>query len=467
MDLKYLIGLDIGTSSVKGVLVREDGSEMKTGKVGFAYTRGEDGGVEIGAQAYMAACCSLLKRLAEAVPEGGTLRGLSAASASGNLLLLDENGQPSTPIFNWQDGRVNEEAREVLGGLDAEALYERTGWPFDFKTFPLAMLCWIKRRRPELLERCSKVCMSTEYLYYRLTGRWGISTSAGSPFYLIDQQSGTYIRELLALFGLREEQLPRIGRAGDIVGTVTAAGAAESGIPAGTPVVLGTFDHPSAARGAGILEEGQMLLSCGTSWVGVFPLRERQKAVAARMIVDPFLEQVGCWGGMVSVPSISDRINGMIRRYIDDSDDRFEVFAAEAAKSSLGAGGLTIRLLEEPDDEEIRRFPKRHIARAIMEGTVSLLAEKLGGLREKGIAARSAVMVGGPSESPLWTRVIEEMTGLSVRVMDGPGTFAGALGAAMMAGIAAGLYRDEAEAFAALRSNQGGKADVSAAYDRV
>ena len=117
--------------------------------------------------------------------------------------------------------------------------------------------------------------------------------------------------------------------------------------------------------------------------------------------------------------------------------------------------------------DTVRGFAKPDIARAIMEGTVSLLAEKLGGLREKGIAARSAVMVGGPSESPLWTRVIEEMTGLSVRVMDGPGTFAGALGAAMMAGIAAGLYRDEAEAFAALRSNQGGKADVSAAYDRV
>ncbi len=465
--MKYLIGLDIGTSSVKGVLVSEDGTEWKTDKAEFTYTYRENGGVEIDAEDYMTACSSLLRRLAKAVPEGGTLRGISAASASGNLLLLDENGRPSTPIFNWQDGRVNEEARDVLEEMDAGWLYEKSGWPFDYKTFPLAMLCWIKCHRPELLKRCSKVCMSTEYLYYRLTGRWGISTSAGSPFYLIDQQSGTYIRELLDLFGLREEQLPRIGRAGDIVGTLTAEGEAESGIPTGTPVVLGTFDHPSAARGAGVLEEGQMLLSCGTSWVGFFPLRERRKALAARMIVDPFLAPAGCFGGMVSVPSISDRINGMIRRYIDDSDDRFEVFAAEAAKSRFGAGGLAIRLLEEPDDEAIRRFPKRHIARAIMEGTVRLLAEKLEGLKENGITARSAVMVGGPSECPLWARVIEEMTGLSVRVVDGPGAYAGALGAAMMAGIAAGLYRNEAAAFAALRSNQGGKADVSAAYDRV
>lgn len=179
--MNYIIGLDIGTSSVKGVLVAEDGTEKTTGKAEFVYTYREDGGIEIDAEAYLDACFSLLRRLASALPEHGALRGISAASASGNLLLLDEAGRPSTPIFNWQDSRVGEEARTVLGRIDAGALYGQTGWPFDYKTFPLAMLCWIKCHRPELLEHASKVCMSTEYLVYRLTGRWGVSTSAGSP----------------------------------------------------------------------------------------------------------------------------------------------------------------------------------------------------------------------------------------------------------------------------------------------
>lgn len=218
MALNYIIGLDIGTSSVKGVLVAEDGTEKTTGKAEFVYTYREDGGIEIDAEAYLDACFSLLRRLASALPEHGALRGISAASASGNLLLLDEAGRPSTPIFNWQDSRVGEEARTVLGRIDAGALYGQTGWPFDYKTFPLAMLCWIKCHRPELLEHASKVCMSTEYLVYRLTGRWGVSTSAGSPFYLLDQRTGEYNRELLGLFGIGEEQLPPVGRAGDAVG---------------------------------------------------------------------------------------------------------------------------------------------------------------------------------------------------------------------------------------------------------
>ena len=451
MALNYIIGLDIGTSSVKGVLVAEDGTEKTTGKAEFVYTYREDGGIEIDTEAYLDACFSLLRRLASALPEHGALRGISAASASGNLLLLDEAGRPSTPIFNWQDSRVGEEARTVLGRIDAGALYGQTGWPFDYKTFPLAMLCWIKCHRPELLEHASKVCMSTEYLVYRLTGRWGVSTSAGSPFYLLDQRTGEYNRELLGLFGIGEEQLPPVGRAGDAVGAVTKEGAARSGLPAGVPVLLGTFDHPSAARGAGVLQEGQMLLSCGTSWVGFFPLRDRQKGIANRMIVDPFLSPEGCWAGMVSIPSISPRIERYIRRYIDDSDGRFRAFAAEAARSGPGAGGLVLDPLEEPDDGTVRGFAKPDIARAIMEGTVRLLRDKLRELEANGISARSAVMVGGPSENPLWVRVIGEMTGLAVRVMHG--SYAGAMGAAMVAGIAAGLYRDEAAAFAALRED--------------
>lgn len=447
--MHYIIGLDIGTSSVKGVLVSEDGTEKTTGKAEFVYICREDGGIEIEAETYIGACFSLLRRLAAALPANGILRGISAASASGNLLLLDEDGRPSTPIFNWQDSRVGEEARHLLGQVDIEALYDKTGWPFDYKTFPLAMLCWIKCHRPELLIHASKVCMSTEYLVYRLTGRWGLSTSAGSPFYLLDQRTGGYNRELLDIIGIGEGQLPPVGKAGEAVGAVTKEGAAESGLPEGTPVLLGTFDHPSAARGAGVLREGQMLLSCGTSWVGFFPLKDRQKGIGNHMIVDPFLSPEGCWAGMVSIPSVSPRIERYIRRYIDDSGDRFRVFAAEAARSEPGAGGLRLDPMTDPDDRTVRGFAKPDIARAIMEGTVGLLRDKFRELEANGISADSAVMVGGPSENPLWVQVIGEMTGLKVQVMHG--SYAGAVGAAMVAGIAAGLYRDETAAFAALR----------------
>lgn len=448
-SLNYLIGLDIGTSSIKGVLIQEDGKNRFTAKEPFVYTRTEEGGVEISASDYEAACFALLRKFSEQLPADGKLCGICAASASGNLLLLDQKGNPSTPIFNWQDGRVTDECQKILGDFDANQIYERVGWPYDGHTFPLALLCWVKVHQPQLLAECSKVCMSTEYLYYRLTGCWGISGSTGSPFYLIDQKNGCYIPEFLDRFGLTEAQLPPIGKTGDVVGTITPEASALTGLPVGTPVMLGTFDHPSAARGAGVLEEGQMLLSCGTSWVCFFPVRNRETSIANQMITDPFLSPDGCYAGMVSVASLSERIEFYIRRYIASGSDMFSVFASEAAKSQLGAGGLVLDLLSEPDDSQVLKFEKCHIARAIMESTVRLLQKKLDALRSGGIYASSAVMVGGPSENPVWSEVFSQMTGITLRTEHG--SYAGSLGAAMVAGISAGLYSDETAAAAALK----------------
>lgn len=441
--MKYFIGLDIGTSSVKGVLRSEAGEILATGKEPFVYDTPCPGGVEISGEAYLASCCRLLKALAGQLPQGGSLGGVCAASASGNLLLLDGNGVPATPIYNWQDHRVTEESARVLGkDFDGQAHYEKTGWPFLPHSFPLAMLCWLKVHKPELLAGASRVCMSTEYLFWKLTGKWGISRSAGSPFYLIDQQTGKYLTEILSLFDITQDQLPPVGNAGELLGLVTEEGAALSGLPVGTPVYLGTFDHPSAARAAGILEEGQLLLSCGTSWVCFYPLQRRTQAVEAGMIVDPFLASAGgCWAGMKSLSSISARIEAYIRKYIANEGNIFDVFAREAARSEAGAGGLVLDLYS---DAPVTGYPKHHIARAVMEAVIRLLQAQMDGLRKHGIRVDEAVMVGGPSESPLWAEVISQMTGLKIR--PGKGAYTGAEGAAIVAGIGAGTWKNEQEA---------------------
>ena len=454
--MNYLIGLDIGTSSVKGVLMTTEGVTVHTAKELFIYRELPNGGVEIDAEDYLAACYKALKTLAGAA-KVGVIKGVCASSASGNLLLLGKGGKPITPIINWQDKRVTDEAKDVLGDMDDEAFYRQIGWPFRYKTFPLAHLCYIKKHNPKLLEECGMVCMSTEYLYYMLTGKWGISTSAGTTFYLIDQQKGTYIPELLDLFGLEETQLPPIMPCGKVLGTVTQEMEAACGVPAGTPVVLGSFDHPSAARGVGVLKEGEMLLSCGTSWVSFFPLSDREKGINANMLVDPFLSPEGCYAGLSSIASLSGRLQLYVHRYIDSSKKAFQKLSEYARNSESGAGGLVINPTEEPDDDKILAYSKEHIARAIMEGTVELLRQRLETLSEKGVTAQTAVMVGGPSEDPFWITLIEEKCRVFVKVMHG--SFAGAVGAAVIAGVGVGEYQDE-EAFIKLHSMKGEKTDV-------
>lgn len=192
-----------------------------------------------------------------------------------------------------------------------------------------------------------------------------------------------------------------------------------------------------------------MLLSCGTSWVGFYPVADREKAIRCQLLVDPFRSPEGCWGAMASVPSVAERIEYYIKRYVADGEDMFEQFAALAAQSVQGAGGLSIHLLEEPEEEKINRFSKKDIARAIMESTVRLLKEKTDCLAQQGICAKEAVMVGGPSECPLWAEVISQMSGLTVRAAQG--AYTGAMGAAIIAAAAVGLYEDEIAAYEGLR----------------
>ncbi len=442
--MEYLLGLDIGTSSVKGVLMTTEGKVVKTAKGVFNYTILENGGVEIDAETFATVCLTTIRELAENAD--AKICGICAASASGNLVVLDKENRPATPIYNWQDKRVTLEAKEILGEIDVDALYRKTGWPFNYRGLPLALLCYVKKHQPETLKNSGMVCMSTEYLYYLLTGKWGISTSAGTPFYLIDQQTGQYVPELLNALQITEEQLPPVLPCGSVLGGVLPEMAEVCGLSAETPVVLGTFDHPSAARGVGVLNEGEVLLSCGTSWVGFFPIKNRSKAADAKLLLDPFLTaDGGCWGTMVSVSSVSSRIQLYVHRYIDDSDQAYSILSELAAKSAPGAGGLSLCLNDEPDDAKIKTYKKEDIARAIMEGTVHLLHKQLSRVKNLGIDLSSAVMVGGPSVDPLWHKLIEEICGVTVRVSRGAN--AGAVGAAMLAGIGTGLFKDELSAY--------------------
>ena len=433
MDTIYNIGLDIGTSSVKGVLMGASAAEpTAVVRVPFVYDTDASGKVEIPFDRYLESVTRAVRELAAAVPDGGRLYALCAGAASGNLLLLDAAHQPITPIIGWQDSRTDTEVAAVLGAdFDYEDYYRSTGWGFDQKTFPLATLCRLKIREPALLKSAVYCAMSTEAMLWALCGSWGISTSAGTPFYLIDQQSGTYRTDLLARFGFTEASVPPVVPVGSPVGRVTAAAAARYGIPEGLTLIAGAFDHPSAARGVGITEPGTLLLSCGTSWVGFYPLNDRETGIRNHMLLDPFLSQTGdAWAGMVSLASVAGRIDDYIRLYIADGAEMYDAFSKAAAESGSGAGGLRLTLTAADDPELIRTYPKCHIARAIMECVIRMLDSDLRRLAEGGVHADSAVMVGGPTACPLWAEVIAEVTGLSVTMRHG--AYAGAIGSASL-----------------------------------
>jgi sugar (pentulose or hexulose) kinase len=258
--------------------------------------------------------------------------------------------------------------------------------------------------------------------------------STATTFYLQDQVKRDWHRPFLDWLGVRREQLPELLPSGSVLGRITAQAARETGLPEGAAVVTGAFDHPSAARGCGVLAPGDMLLSCGTSWVGFYPVKDRQLAVSLQMLVDPFLAPRGPWGAMFSLPRVGDEVQHFVDETFADEPDpaaRYARFSETAAGGAPGAG---------------------EACRALMERIAADTAGRMRELEQAGLRADRIVMVGGPTQSPVWTGILAELVGRDI-VLPETGAYAGALGAAIIAGIGQGTFRDEKDAWARLAAS--------------
>ncbi|MCC6445015.1 MAG: hypothetical protein IT210_16355 [Armatimonadetes bacterium] len=440
-----LIGLDLGTSAIKGVLISVQGDVLAEAGAPTALLAPREGWVEADPEGHYRRVCSVLRELAAAAP--GEVAAVAMAAASGNTLLTDDEGRPLCDIINWMDHRAEEEPPESLGEFTVEEVTRVTGWPC-ITIFPLAHLAWLRENHPQLYQNAGRFGMDTDWLLYRLTGQRAMDRSTATTFHLQEQATGAYYAPFLRRLGIPLEKLPPLVGSGVSIGPLTAQAASDTDLSSRTMAVTGCFDHPAAARAVGILDPDQLMLSCGTSWVGFTPCPDRERILEAELLCDPFLSaDGGPWGGIFSVPYIGRTIDWYIENVIaPGEDDPIRVFNDSAAEAAPGAGGLEIDLREPP---QAVRADRKNMSRAVMEGSARLLGEKMSALTARGFACEQAVMVGGPANSPIWPRIVEEVTG--VRVTAG-GRSAGARGAAMLAGIGIGLYLNEREALAAWNS---------------
>ncbi|MCE9613933.1 MAG: hypothetical protein K8T26_06620 [Lentisphaerae bacterium] len=434
-----LIGLDLGTSAIKGVLMDARGQVLAEAGAETRFLHPHPGWVDIDPDAHYANVCRVLRALAAAAP--GDVTALAMAAASGNTLLTDDAGTPLTTIISWMDARAQQAPPAVLAGLPAAEVARITGWPC-VDCLPLAHLAWMREQRPGLWARVAHAGMDTDWLLHRLTGRWMMDVSTATTFHLVDQVAGVYHAPFLAHLGLRRDQLSPLAPVGVAVGALTASAQNDTGLRKSTTVVTGCFDHPAAARAVGVLAPGQLMLSCGTSWVGFMPCLERQAVLEAQLLCDPFLApRGGPWGGMFSIPQIGTTIEWYITHVIAPGErDPIRCFNESAAEALPGAGGLEIDLRAAPQPVSGSRA---NVSRAVMEGAARLLNARLLALKDRGWAYDRAVMVGGPAASPVWPRIVSEITGLGLSV---GGRSAGARGAALLAGIGTGMFRDEQDA---------------------
>jgi len=425
---RYAIGLDLGTSSAKAVLLSESRGIIDKATAPFIYKPAylPDGAEYLGIdpELFYETVTGVIKNLSASIPENAEFCGIAMASASGNSILCDEEGVALIHGYSWLNKPFTEEIAAVFGEDFGKNVRERAGWGLS-GSFPLGQLSHIKLHAPELLDSAGVVCMTTEYLLHRLTGKWGIDPSTATPFFFLDQKARAWNGDYLAPLGIDEKKLPPLGACGGLLGGITEEAARDTGLAAGTCVYLGSFDHPTAARACEILEEGDLLISCGTSWVCFFPMNNREQIVNNSFLCDPFLTPDGPWGAMSSLARVSEKIKEVVEKYISCGEDKFELLDMYAARSCKKTEGLVIDPMGEIPN--LCGYSKESIARALMEGVARKLKERVDGI----IKVKRVSMCGGPSSSEMWRKVLSEVFGVPITVTYG--AHSGAAGAALYA----------------------------------
>lgn len=438
--MNLLMGLDIGTTAIKGVLMSAEGQIIKTVSGGYDYYC-KDNKKLLNPADFIDVCFSVIKLLADSKEKGDKVLAICSCCASGNLILLDKNDNAVTPIIGWQT-TVSEEDKNAFFSADEQtAFYKTVGWPLGSR-FPALYLAAINIHEPELIKKTKTVAMSAEYLNFMLTGKWGISVSMGTPFFLLDQEKGRYNYPLLEKLGIADKNLPPIFDKGTVLGEVLPEISEKLNLSIDTKVVLGSFDHPSGAIGAGVFNEGEMLLSCGTSWVEFFPVRSREFAISTKGLVDRFMINGTQYCVMKSITSISEKIDALRKHYLGEISHK--EYDELALKSPFGCNGLRFDFTDR-DYRLGNNYSRCDIARAIIEGAAYILKSNLENLEKCGLNANRVTMIGGISNSPICVKIVSEVLGMPVRVVNGQ--CAGAVGSCLLAGVGIGLYRDEAEAF--------------------
>ena len=462
-----LIGLDVGTTAVKALAFDTAGRQI--GAASHAYDRGllvpRSGWVEQDPEDLWQGAVSALRSVLVRLPAGARPIALCQSSQGGTLIPLGTDGAPIYNAISWMDQRGAELAGEVATALGADAIYRTTGWHLG-AALPLLQLAWLRCERPELLARARQLTFVNDFITQRLTGRWVMNPSDATMTQLFSIAESRWDPQLLSHVGIEVGQLAPLLPTGAPVGRLTEGASALLGLDRETLVVNGAHDQYCAAVGTGVIRPGAMLLSCGTAWVLLGVPESLDAGLASGLSISCHVLP-GLWGAIHSLGGVGAALEWVARELfqVTGEHDRAEGYArlnAEAAASPAGASGLTF--LPPAGGRAGMGGPhggwlgltldhrRGDLARAVMEGTVCELHWAIDEIRVSGVPISALKMVGGAAESPLWPQIVADMIGVEVALP--PVSQAAAAGAAVLAGLGAGVYASVEEGYQALASQE-------------
>ena len=453
-DMLY-IGIDLGTSAVKLLLMDEKGSIKNIVSKEYPLYFPNPGWSEQKPEDWYVGVMEGLKELIKDADKS-QVAGISFGGQMHGLVILDENDNVIRPALLWNDGRTFEETDYLNNVIGKDKLSEYTA-NIAFTGFTAPKILWVKNKEPENFKKIKKIMLPKDYIAYMLTGENCTDLSDASGMLLLDVKNRCWSKEMCDICGITVDMLPKLYESYETVGTVKESIAAELGIPASCKVAAGAGDNAAAAVGTGTVGDGMCNISLGTSGTVFISSKnfgvDKYNALHSFDHADGSYHLMGC---MLSAASCNkwwmDEIIGTKdygAEQKDITDDKLgnnHVFflpylmGERSPHNNPNARGTFTGLTMDNT--------RADMTQAVLEGVAFALRDSLEVARSLGIKIERSKICGGGAKSPLWKKMIANILNMKVDVIEseeGP-----ALGGAMLAAVANGEYASVEDAAKAI-----------------
>lgn len=456
--MSYLIGIDIGTTLTKGVVIDTEKHTLAEASRQATLVSEQPTWAEEDPEEWWNNACEVIgELLASAGIEAHDIAGVGVTGMVPAMVLLDESGRPLRRSIQQNDARTGEEIRILREEYDPQRFFELTGGSINQQVVAPKMR-WLAKHEPEVVNGLHTLLGSYDYIVFRLTGTRTVEHNWALESGLYDVRERRWSEELLALAGLRPAQLPASRASHEVVGEVTASAARATGLRQGIPVVAGAADHVASAYATTAYGAGDLVIKFGGAGDVLFSVDEL--VTDPRLFIDFHLVPGkyylnGCmatsgsllkWYAQGFCESDAERAD-RTRRSV------YELLDEAAGRTNPGADGLVVLpyFLGEktPLHDPAARgtilgldlhHGRQHVYRALLEAVVYGFKHHVDVLRESGLEVARVFAADGGARSDLWLQIAADVLELPVqRVAQHPGS---SLGAAVTAGMGVGVLDD-------------------------
>lgn len=447
------IGIDLGTSAVKLLLMDETGHIQKIVSKEYAIYFPKPGWSEQRPEDWYEQTMAGLKELT-AECDKSQVAGISFGGQMHGLVILDEADQVIRPALLWNDGRTFEECDYLNNVIGKEKLSEYTA-NISFTGFTAPKILWVKNKEPENFARIKKIMLPKDYLAYKLSGVHCTDLSDASGMLLLDVKNRCWSKEMCEICGIQVEMLPRLYESYEAVGTLLPQLAEEIGLSAQVKIAAGAGDNAAAAVGTGTVGDGMCNISLGTSGTVFISSKnfgvDKYNALHAFAHADGYYHLMGC---MLSAASCN-------KWWMDEIIGTEDYAEEQKAITKLGENHVYFLpyLMGErsPHNNPNARgtfigmtmdTTRADMTQAVLEGVAFALRDSFEVAKSLGIQIERTKICGGGAKSPLWKKIVANILNIKVDMIEseeGP-----ALGGAMLAAVACGEFASVEDAAAKL-----------------